>query len=71
MSTRKQKIAQKIESLGLGNFNGEKKNGCYIIGMVSFKNLEQIEAYLNAYQASTSKVKPALICARQAYLKIA
>ena len=71
MSTRKQKIAQKVEVLGLGCFDGAKKNGSYIIGGVGFKKLEQIEAYISAYQAGTTKVKSALSSAKQAYLKIA
>lgn len=71
MSARKAKIAQKVEALGLGCFDGAKKNGNYIIGMVSFKSLEQIEAYINAYQAGTTKVRPALASAKRAYVKAA
>ena len=71
MSTRKAEIAQKTEALGLGCFDGAKRNGRYVIGGVSFKRLEQIEAYINAYLAGTTRVKPALVNAKRAYLKIA
>ena len=62
MSQQKQRIAKKLLALGLGTFTGEKVNGKYIVGMVSFKSLKEIEAYIkeleqaNAQQSTSEAV---------------
>jgi hypothetical protein len=45
MSVRKQRIAKKLETLGMA-FDGQKVNGVYKIGIVSFKTLDEIEMYI-------------------------
>ena len=45
MSIRKQKIAKRLESLGMA-FDGQKTNGVYKIGIVTFKTLDEIEVYI-------------------------
>ena len=54
MSTRKRSIADKMQSLSLGAFTGVKSKGVYIVGLLSFKNLNEIETYRgNATEAVT------------------
>lgn len=60
MSAQKQRIAKSLKALGLGEFDGVKTNGQYIIGSVSFKNLKEIETYIQAIKEGSEQVEEAM-----------
>lgn len=55
MSQQKQRIAKKLLALGIETFTGEKVNGKYIVGMVSFKSLKEIEAYIKELEMANAQ----------------
>jgi hypothetical protein len=55
MSQQKQRIAKKLLALGIETFTGEKVNGKYIVGMVSFKSLKEIEAYIKELEKANAQ----------------
>jgi len=55
MSPQKTRIAKQIKDLGLGEFDGVKSNGVYTIGLVSFKTLKEVEAYIKASKETASE----------------
>lgn len=54
MSARKQRIAKKLEVLGM-SFDGQKVNGVYRIGMVTCRTLDEIEAYIDGLEDAKDK----------------
>ena len=70
MSAQKTKIAKQLKALGLGEFDGIKANGVYIIGSVSFKTLKEIEEYIKGIKESKEQVKETVASSMTAIAKV-
>lgn len=54
MSARKTKIAKKLEAFNM-DFDGQKANGVYRIGIVTCRTLDEVEAYIKELEQAKEK----------------